>query len=60
MTPTEYKATREKLGLTQAALGALLGVSRKTINARETSAVAISPEAAMAILTLKAPPPKKP
>jgi DNA-binding XRE family transcriptional regulator len=52
MTPTEYKTIREQLGFTQADLAARLGVSRKTINARETGKVAISEEAARAIKTL--------
>ena len=38
MTPVEYKALRCKLGLTQAGLAAVLGVTRKTINARENGA----------------------
>jgi DNA-binding XRE family transcriptional regulator len=49
MTGTEYKAYREKLGLTQAGLASLLGVSRKTVNARETGAVRITKEAELAI-----------
>ncbi len=58
MTPTEYKAARGELGLTQAELAAVLGVSRKTVNARETSATPITSEAEMAIKSLK-PPRKK-
>ena len=51
MTPAEYKAIREKLGLTQAGLAAVLGVTRKTINARENGAK-ITEEARLAILSL--------
>lgn len=51
MTSTEYKALREKLGLTQAELAALLGVTRKTINARENGAK-ITEEAALALRML--------
>ena len=53
MSPDQYKAIREKLGLTQAGLAARLGVTRKTINSRETGATRITKEAAMAIKTLK-------
>ena len=51
MTPVEYKALRCKLGLTQAGLAAVLGVTRKTINARENGAK-ITEEARLAILSL--------
>lgn len=54
MTSTEYKSIREKLGLTQAALAARLGVTRKTINARENGAK-IMEEAALAIRSLSSP-----
>ena len=53
MIPSEYKALREKLGLTQAGLAARLGVTRKTINARENGAK-ITEEAALAIRSLSA------
>jgi DNA-binding XRE family transcriptional regulator len=53
MIPAEYKAIREKLGLTQAGLAARLGVTRKTINARENGAK-ITEEAALAIRSLSA------
>lgn len=53
MTPQEYKAIREKLALTQGGLAASLGVTRKTINARETGATRITEEAALAIRALK-------
>ncbi len=51
MTPSEYKALRKKLGLTQAGLAARLGVSRKTIIGRENGAK-ITEEARLAILSL--------
>lgn len=56
MTATEYKATRERLGMTQAALAVALDVSRKAINEREAGGT-ITREAAMAIelLTLRRP-----
>ena len=55
MTPAEYKALRCKLGLTQAGLAAVLGVTRKTINARENGAK-ITEEARLAILSLSESP----
>lgn len=51
MDATEYKTNRERLGLTQAGLAARLGVSRRTIIAREQGA-RITEEAALAILAL--------
>lgn len=53
MTAFEYRNHREKLKLTQAELAARLGVTRKTVNARENSRVKISAEAAIAIRYLK-------
>lgn len=53
MSPEEYKAIREKLALTQGGLAARLGVTRKTINARETGATRITEEAALAIRALR-------
>lgn len=53
MTPETYKALREKLGLTQAGLAALLGVTRKTVNHRERGG-SITSEAALAIQHLAA------
>lgn len=49
MTPEKYKAIREKLALTQGGLAAVLGVSRKTVNARENGQTKITHEAALAI-----------
>lgn len=54
MTGIEYKALREKLGLTQAGLASRLGVTRKTINARENGAK-ITEEAAAAIRAVRVP-----
>lgn len=48
MSPAEYKATRERLGMTQAALADALDVSRKAINQREQGGT-ITREAAMAL-----------
>lgn len=53
MSPEEYKTIREKLALTQGGLAARLGVTRKTINSRETGATRITEEAALAIRALK-------
>lgn len=52
MTATEYKSLRERLGLTQAGLAALLGVSRRTIANREAGVHPISHEAERAIKSL--------
>lgn len=51
MTGSEYKALREKLGLTQVELARVLGVSRMTIYKRENGKV-ITKEAALAIASL--------
>ena len=48
MSPAEYKATRERLGMTQAALADALDVSRNAINQREQGGT-ITREAAMAL-----------
>lgn len=42
MTPAQYRAIREKLGLTQTELGALLGISFNTIARRERGELPIS------------------
>lgn len=52
MSPAEYKATRERLGMTQAALAVALDVSRKAINKREAGG-SITREAAMALELLE-------
>lgn len=48
MTAAAYKAAREALGLTQARLAALLGVSERTVIGRENGR-RISREAELAI-----------
>ena len=55
MTAVEYKALREKLTLTQGGLASRLGVSRKTISARENGSK-ITEEAALAIKSLASTP----
>lgn len=59
MTPAEYKAHREKLGLTQAGLAVLLGVPRETISRRENGIQSITEEMALALRALR-PSTKKP
>ena len=59
MSAAEYKATRERLGMTQAALADALDVSRKAINQREQGGT-ITREAAMALVLLALRSPKKP
>lgn len=51
MTGNQYKAAREKLGLTQAQLADKLGVTRKTIGYRESKKT-VPREAVMAIEVL--------
>lgn len=58
MTPADYKAAREALGLTQAQLAERLGVTRATINAREAGRTPITEEASLAIRALR--PKRKP
>lgn len=52
MTPADYRASRLKLGLTQAGLAALLGLDPMTISRRERGQVAISREAEHALRVL--------
>jgi DNA-binding XRE family transcriptional regulator len=59
VTAAEYKATRERLGMTQAALAVALDVSRKAINQREQGGT-ITREAAMALELLELRSLKKP
>ena len=47
--PVDYKAQREKLGLTQSQLAEILGVSRATVNRRETGQMPIHAEASLAL-----------
>lgn len=56
MDATQYKETRERLGLTQAGLAALMGVSLRTIANRESGVHPISHEAEVAIRSLAAAP----
>lgn len=58
MSPAEYKATRERLGMTQAALAVALDVSRKAINQREQGGT-ITREASMALELLELRSPKR-
>ena len=53
MSPAQYKAKREQLGLTQAGLASLLGVTRETVNRRESGEQPITHEAALAIGALR-------
>jgi DNA-binding XRE family transcriptional regulator len=55
VSPAEYRAHREKLGLTQAGLAALLGVPRESISRRETGEQRITPEAVLALRAICAP-----
>jgi len=52
MTPTEYKQERKRLGLTQAALAALLGIARETVSRRENGKQQITEEAALALRSI--------
>ena len=51
MNPEDYKAEREKRG-TQAAVAALLRVDPQTISRRERGEIPITPEAALALISL--------
>jgi DNA-binding XRE family transcriptional regulator len=55
MTGLEYKARREKLGLTQVELARVLEVTRMTVSKRENGKV-ITREAALAITALEQSP----
>jgi len=52
MTANEYREAREKLGLSQMALAAAVGVTNKTISNRERGSKPVTKEAEMAILFL--------
>jgi len=49
MTHTEYRSIRAALGLTQAEIAKELGVSRETINRRESGEQPITKEAGMSL-----------
>lgn len=55
MTAEEYKSERQRRGLSQTALAALVGVRQGTISDRETERIGISREAEMALLSLPIP-----
>lgn len=50
MKAASYAARRKALGHTQASLAEVLGLARGTIARRETGALRITPEAALALL----------
>ena len=52
MTPAEYKQERQRRGLTQAALAALLGLPRETVSRRENGKQQITEEAALALRSI--------
>ena len=52
MTAAEYKRRRAALGHTQATLAKVLGLARGTIARRETGALPITPESALALQAL--------
>lgn len=52
MTPAEYRALRDQLGLTQVELAEALGVTSNTIARRERGELAIPAEAERAIMCL--------
>lgn len=52
MTPAEYKHERQRRGLTQVALAALLGIARETVSRREKGHDTITQEAALALRSL--------
>ena len=52
MTSAEYKQERQRLGLTQAALAALLGIARETVSRRENGKQQITEEAALALRSI--------
>lgn len=55
MTPADYKRHRAALGHTQATLAKVLGLARGTIARRETGALPITSEAALALLSVEPP-----
>jgi len=55
MTAADYKARRTALGHTQQTLADVIGLARGTIARRETGALPITSEAALALLSVTAP-----
>ena len=55
MSPAEYKQERQRRGLTQAALAALLGVRQSTVSDRERGRREITRESELAIKSLPLP-----
>lgn len=54
MSPSEYKAVREKIG-TQMEAAEMLGVNRVTVAKRENGSMTITNEASLAIQSLRRP-----
>ena len=52
MTPIQYRAHREQLGLTQARLADILGIAREAVVRRESGKQPISEEMSIAIRSL--------
>jgi transcriptional regulator with XRE-family HTH domain len=52
MSPAEYKKERQRRGLTQSALAALLGIARETVSRREKGRDTIAQEAALALRSI--------
>jgi DNA-binding XRE family transcriptional regulator len=53
MDKAEYRSIRLKLGLSQSGLARLVGVTRETVNKRESGLNVITQEAELAIINLK-------
>jgi DNA-binding XRE family transcriptional regulator len=52
MTSQEYKTARRELGLTQRQLAEVLGVTRATVNRRESAGGTVTTEAELAMAAL--------
>ena len=55
MTPAQYRTERQRRGLTQAGLAALLGLAREAIVRREAGTQRITEEAAIALRSFPRP-----
>jgi putative transcriptional regulator len=55
MTPDELRTIRKALGLSQAAMAQIVGVSRRTVEHWEAGTRNVSPPAARLIRSLKQP-----